>query len=474
MSQQLTTISLEAIQYMCGLIRDLASVSEGIDDLHLLSNGTFSSVKIDTLLNTLRSDCNEYTDRLVANLSRLELKIANDESEISQPNIMYLYKASGETSYSQYVVIEGTKVLLGNCDIDMGDYYTITQADAKFVLKTDFDSLKTEVDKKLNKTDVDNITIINAEGVNIKDFILENCTNNNKSYYIIARHSCTDIPTVNTNYFMTVENAGYYTIKVTAKELAGKNNEYMCTYRSDDVKWTNWEKVLVSPDIVTTIDSSSADDKIPSAKAVYDAIHEHILMELSSSSDITALLTKLRSLTPGTNATIRLFDDSGVLFPVAGNYIGTVSVINGNEIIVICVNHWYSQHAYTFRVQGDDTSISVNKICTTKVADVPRTAIVPTDTTKFPSWTNAYYSVSNGICYVSLWGVGTTESGSHIKTGVILPKPLLIGVGTLLKGTGTGAPSGFVYVETKDCVLTLDSPTPNTMVYCSFSYPVSE
>ena len=159
MSKTYTTLSREGYTYLIGLIRNLANVSEGIDDLHLLSNGTFSSVKIDTLLNTLRSDCNEYTDRLVANLSRLELKIANDESEISQPNIMYLYKASGETSYSQYVVIEGVKILLGTCDIDMGNYYTITQADAKFVLKTDFDSLKTEVERKVNKTDIiDNLT----------------------------------------------------------------------------------------------------------------------------------------------------------------------------------------------------------------------------------------------------------------------------------------------------------------------------
>ena len=164
MSKTYTTLSREGYTYLIGLIRNLANVSEGIDDLHLRSDGTFSSVKIDTLLNTLQTDCNEYTDRLVANLSRLELKIANDESEISQPNIMYLYKASGETSYSQYVVIEGTKILLGTCDIDMGNYYTITQADAKFVLKTDFDSLKTKVDGKIGKTDiVDNLTSTDAD-----------------------------------------------------------------------------------------------------------------------------------------------------------------------------------------------------------------------------------------------------------------------------------------------------------------------
>ena len=210
MSKTYTTLSREGYTYLIGLIRNLANVSEGIDDLHLLSNGTFSSVKIDTLLNTLRSDCNEYTDRLVANLSRLELKIANDESEISQPNIMYLYKASGETSYSQYVVIEGVKILLGTCDIDMGNYYTISQSDAKFVLKTDFDSLKTEVERKVNKTD-----------------IIDNLTS-------------TD----------------------TNKPLSANQGKILD------------EKKVNKTDIATTIDSSSTDDKVPTTKSVWDSLYK--------------------------------------------------------------------------------------------------------------------------------------------------------------------------------------------------------
>ena len=210
MSKTYTTLSREGYTYLIGLIRNLANVSEGIDDLHLRSDGTFSSVKIDTLLNTLQTDCNEYTDRLVANLSRLELKIANDESEISQPNIMYLYKASGETSYSQYVVIEGVKILLGTCDIDMGNYYTITQADAKFVLKTDFDSLKTEVERKVNKTD-----------------IIDNLTS-------------TD----------------------TNKPLSANQGKILD------------EKKVNKTDIATTIDSSSTDDKVPTTKSVWDSLYK--------------------------------------------------------------------------------------------------------------------------------------------------------------------------------------------------------
>lgn len=227
MSKNITTIEKSAIEYLCGLIRELSNVSEGIDDINLKTNGTFSSVKIDTLLNNLETNCNEYTDRLVANLSRLELKIVTNEADINKPNILYLHKPVGATSYNQYVVIEGNKVLLGTTDISMTDYYTITQADAKFALKTTTDTLTTEVtniksDFNTHKDDTD-IHIASAER-----------TKWDKTSTDFTTHSSdTDIHT------SADEKASY--IKKT--------------------------------DIVTTINSSSTDDTVPSVKSVYNAIN---------------------------------------------------------------------------------------------------------------------------------------------------------------------------------------------------------
>ena len=137
-------LSHAAIVYLTGLIRDLASVSEGIDDINLRSDGTFSSVMIDTLIKKCLEDANEYTEKLVANLSRLELKLVTNESEITQPNILYLFKPDGATSYNQYVVIEGNKVLLGTCDIDMAQYLKIADASKTYCTKTE---LKAVTDK---------------------------------------------------------------------------------------------------------------------------------------------------------------------------------------------------------------------------------------------------------------------------------------------------------------------------------------
>lgn len=144
MSKNYTTLSEGAIRYLCGLIRDTVSVGEAINDIHLASNSTFSSVMIDTLIKKCLEDSNEYTEKLVANLSRLELKLVTSESEITESNILYLFKPDGATSYNQYVVIEGNKVLLGTCDINMADYIKAADVAKDYATKVE---LKAVTDK---------------------------------------------------------------------------------------------------------------------------------------------------------------------------------------------------------------------------------------------------------------------------------------------------------------------------------------
>ena len=403
MSRTYTTLSRESINYLCSVIKHTASLSDNIvDDLHLLSNGTFSSVKINTLLNTLKSDCTQYTDTLVANLARLELKLVTNESDISQPNIMYLYKPDGATSYNQYVVIDGTKVLLGTCDVEMSDYLKVSDAANKYTLKTDYDALVNEV-------------------TDIKDKI--------------------NTHTDDTDIHTSADEKASYALKA---------------------------------DITDTIDSTSTSDKMASTKAVFDAIHAAISITITSATDVTTLLNTLKTIQSGTCASIRLFDDSAVLFPVAGNYIGTVSVINGNEITVICVNHWYAQHAYTFRVQRDDTSISLNKICTTKVADVPKTDLIFTCAAggTFTSDEDCSYFVQNGVCYVSLLGlkVNGYTYGNVITTNLPIPK---LKINPSLTDNSGVTIYGKLYIDSNGNCWFHGVPT-DFISYNTFSYPVKE
>ena len=416
MSKTYTTLSREGYTYLCSIIKQVVSLpTDVIDNLNLATNTTYSSIKIKTIVDKTLEDAKEYANEVCAALVKLECRKTTTQPTLdnSDINVIYLYSADGNAPFQQYLKISETElVYMGSTNINLDGYLTATEITRDYVTKLDFDSLKTEVDKKLNKTD-----------------IIDNLTS-------------TD----------------------TDKPLSANQGKIL-----DDKK-------LNKADISTIIDSSSTNDKVPSEKAVFDAIHEPILMTLSSTSDITALLTKLRSLAPGTNATIKLYDNSGVLFPVTGNYIGTVSVINANEITVICVNHWYSQHAYTFKVQNDDTSISLNKICTTKVADVPVTNIAPADTATFVNFAgnpNCNYRVRNGVCYVTFEAIRIASAGGF-RTGVFLPKSSSYQAGGFLTGAGDATPHAYVFVLEGTGEIGFDVKDANTALYGSFSYPVAE
>ena len=239
---------------------------------------------------------------------------------------------------------------------------------------------------------------------------------------------------------------------------------------------TELDKVVKTADIKTTLDENSTNDDVYGGKAIFDAIHESISMILSSASDITTLLAKLKSLAPGKSAVIKLYDSSKILFPVTGNYIGTVSVINGNEIIVICVNHWNSKHAYTFRVQRDDTSISLNKICTTSVNDIPWTNITGNLLSTKVKFSNAdsyaSYCVKNGTCYVTIWSMTIlAECGVEVLFNG-LPEAAITGSSSLKTAN---ASFGLVFTGDGGQILTnVDASCIGRNGYCTLSYPVKE
>ena len=130
----------------------------------------------------------------------------------------------------------------------------------------------------------------------------------------------------------------------------------------------------------------------------------------------------------------------------------------------------YVRHSYN-GIWGD-----WGTICTTSVADVPKTNIVPSDTTTFINFkgnSNCNYCVKNGICYVSLWGVKIASTGGTIKPGVILPKCANNRAGVLMTGTGDATEHAFAFIiDTGE--LCFDVKDANTVLYGSFSYPVSE
>lgn len=109
-------------------------------------------------------------------------------------------------------------------------------------------------DTKLNKTDANKLNCVTIDNVSLKEYILTNFTGTGKTYYLIAKTTCTDLPKAS-NFYITVETPGLYTYKVTAKELNDSNGIYVCTYRTISSSWTAWEKVLTND--ITSIPEQS-------------------------------------------------------------------------------------------------------------------------------------------------------------------------------------------------------------------------
>ena len=278
-----TTTSLEATKYLCGLIRDLASVSEGIDDINLRSDGTFSSVMIDTLIKKCLEDANEYTEKLVANLSRLELKLVTNESEITQPNILYLFKPDGATSYNQYVVIEGNKVLLGTCDIDMAQYLKIADASKTYCTKTE---LKAVTDKIGTTTLTTTAQTLTGSIEEVKE---------------IAEQGAL-LTVTKTQYDQLV--AGQ-TVNIDGKDYTYDSNTYYVVKDDSDTIVTT-----------STIDSSSTDSEVPTAKAVNDKI-TNLQAKVSSNGAVCL------GYIPNNGASVR-FNVTGLFLVICAPSNGTV------------------------------------------------------------------------------------------------------------------------------------------------------
>ena len=216
MSQQITAISLEGIQYLCGLIRDLASVSEAINNTNLADDKVFSNLYTKKLIDKCLEDANTEAQKLVGALTHLTCEETNVQPTLnnSSINVIYLYSADGNPPYQQYLKISDTKLVdLGSTSISLSDYLTATQIASTYTKQINFNALKTEVDGKVDKTSI-----------------------------------------------------------LTANDPSATDDQVY------SAKAINTE-VVKKTDIVTTIDSSSTNDKPAGAKVTYDELSKKLDIE---------------------------------------------------------------------------------------------------------------------------------------------------------------------------------------------------
>ena len=135
--EQLTT---EDILDMIGLSQEeLDTLSTIIADTEVRLDKTYSSSKIVESITQCLSDSKTYTLEQIAQAATASYKVVATIDEVTE--LRYIYLIENEETYDMYILEEDTNevVKIGTTKIDLSGYYTKTEIDDAFVLKTVFE-----------------------------------------------------------------------------------------------------------------------------------------------------------------------------------------------------------------------------------------------------------------------------------------------------------------------------------------------
>ena len=368
MNKNYTVMELEAIKHLCKCVNSVASLpADLIADTNVATNTTYSSYKIDAEMSALENDIQRYVDTALAGLNKLTKEVIDDKALVVKENVLYLYKdpTSADNNYMQMMLINGVVVELGATEVDFSNIYSKTEADDKFALKIDLDTLTTSfnnlvtsVDKKVDKdkivTALDD-TVTDEQVPSAKVVVDELNTKANDDKVVKKTDIATIIDLSSTDeqvasakaVYDRLENINDFSVQVVKNNLNLNNitetgiyffsrtytpvntpagvNGWLLVMKgsySDIVKqvwynlgtadtferynggdgWTEWTKFLTETDVVTTIDSSSTDDKVPSAKAVYDELQD-LFQSVSDGKTLVANAITDKGVSTATDAT---------------------------------------------------------------------------------------------------------------------------------------------------------------------------
>ena len=113
-------------------------VWQAIDNVHTTINNQIKSSIVDNLESlaadkSLSANQGRILKEMIANLANLQIEIVDQLPSIGETNIIYLVKKSGSAPdiHDEYVFVDGKWEKIGNTEIDLSNYYTRAEVDAK-------------------------------------------------------------------------------------------------------------------------------------------------------------------------------------------------------------------------------------------------------------------------------------------------------------------------------------------------------
>ena len=151
-------LTLDQVKALISLTdQELKTMAQLISDSEVRLDKTYSSSKIYTDIQDAISSCKQYVLIELAKKSTGSFKKANDTTEVTDGNYLYLIMNSVTSKYDIYALVDSNVELLTSVDVNLDDYLTKTDAENTYLKKTDADgkyATITTVDGKVNKTDI--------------------------------------------------------------------------------------------------------------------------------------------------------------------------------------------------------------------------------------------------------------------------------------------------------------------------------
>ena len=410
MSDNITELSKDDISALINLSPQEISKLTDIISTEIRLDKTFSSSDTYTRIQAAIDTAKEYTNNQLGKAVKPAYKVVSSTSEVTETG--YFYLISNGTNYDMYVLsADGSVVSLGTSEVDLSNHYTKTEIDNDFLKKTDATSTYATITTVDGKVDKTNVLTA-----------LDN--------------SATD--------------EQVYSAKAMNTELDG---------------------VVKKTDISTTIDGTSTNDTVPTNKAVYDSLINKV--------NNTVVLN--------TADEVNSFDMAYQSFIIEPSVAEAVGLPKAPDSTWFCINlshfkgfKYPSQIAFEYagierimyRTAHNGVWHNWRKLCITSVADVPKTSILSSNSNvTFGSY--SYYSVVNGICYVSIWEFKGLTVSRDVAVATGMPKPKQITGTSIINANDSGDSVAFIYVDNSNS-LCVNTFIPNVYGYGSFSYPVAE
>ena len=538
----MSTVSAETWDYLKNILSDQISTTHAWN-----SSTSYAQDQV-----TLQS-AKDYTDQQVSKSLSKSYVVVNDLSLVQEDKYIYLVE-QGDGSYLSYVLgKDGNPISFGdpnNVNLEgyaktediANEYAKSSDLDSKFATITTTDGLRTDLNNHTNnivahltqaerdklvttddlgdyaktvdlptpRTDDEIKTLADGQIESSKQVLqfsdLKGITADStldevvravpgRKIAILQSASFTNyLGLPHQMYTITINSLGYNRMQVFATSKYSDHASYVgaCDNSSGVDVYDKWIKVITDKHVTTTINSSSTDTQVPSAKSVYELSKnariiniptwkQNVTITFTNTSGASALLLLqygeyIPIVTAGSTAKI---DPRTKVTTTPGNNF-TWATDETNKLI-ITINNNKSNITGSIIINNDPGAIvefgtnnapQANIIPNPNyIADVPLTNITFSDSPNYkPIGTVSKYFIKNGICTIVLHI--TCETPASWVTVANVPKPSNINITqALISLDGT---SMMRCVVGMDGILQLNLGTAGTKYIGTFSYPVAE